>query len=131
MRYVLVGGGAFITEYGSFYVLFAVLHMRLLLANGISFCLGLGISFVLSRVWTFQHQEKVYQKKTAHQFSFYMTLSLINLGLTLLLVSYFKHLGIDPRIGKLLAMAITSLWNFMLLKHFIFNHAETHNVSEN
>jgi putative flippase GtrA len=120
IRYVLVGGLAASVEYSSFYLLFSKAHMSLVLANGLSFCLGLGLAFALNRLWAFSSHE--YDKKAAHQFSFYAALAVFNLLLTLALVGMFKHLGIDPLIGKLLAMATTSSWNFILLKLLVFTH---------
>jgi putative flippase GtrA len=115
-----VGVVAFCAEYGSFYGLYVEAKWPLYIANSISFGLGLLTSFLLNRLWTFSH--KKYQKKPAHQFSFYMILALINLVLTNLLVGWLKFMGVNPRIGKLAAMIITSLWNYILFKLIIFTH---------
>jgi len=123
-RYLLVGGGAFLAEYGSFLILFSGFRMWLWLANGSSFCIGLATSFLLNRLWVFSSHVKKYEKRAHHQLAFYAGLSLINLMLTLLLVAYFKREGIDPRIGKILASGLTSIWNFILFKAFIFRHLE-------
>jgi putative flippase GtrA len=119
-RYVLAGAGAFVIEYGSFYLMYVRLKGPLYLANSISFGLGLLTSFLLNRLWTFGH--KSYSKRTAHQLSFYITLALVNLLLTNVLVGLLKQVEVNPRIGKLIAMIVTSLWNYVLFKAIIFTH---------
>jgi putative flippase GtrA len=120
IRYVLIGLLAFAVEYGSFYFLFVISGLFLLAANALSFCLGLIVAFVLNRIWAFGSHE--YSKKAAHQFGFYATLAVINLLLTLVIVSALKWIGVEPTIGKLIAMVITSSWNFLLLKFWVFTH---------
>lgn len=121
VRYVLIGLLAFAVEYISFYLLFVQAKMVLVVANALSFCLGLVVAFLLNRAWAFSHHE--YSKKAAHQFGFYATLAIINLFLTLAIVAILKWMGVEPTIGKLIAMIITSSWNFVLLKFWVFTHA--------
>jgi putative flippase GtrA len=121
IRYAVSGLVAFGVEYGSFYLLFVVGGMYLLAANALSFCCGLITAFMLNRLWAFSAHE--YNKKASHQFGFYATLALVNLFLTLAIVAGLKWLGIKPTVGKLIAMVITSSWNFLLLKFWIFAHA--------
>jgi len=119
LRYLLIGGTASVTEYISFLLLLRVLNYPVIVANGLSFCLGLAVSFILNRLWTFPG---IFHKRTTHQLALYVSLALINLLLTLGLVGLFRLMGINPLVGKLIAMAITSLWNFIIFKQFIFNH---------
>jgi len=123
-KYLIAGVGAFLVEYGSFYGMYFGLKWPLWVANSISFGLGLLTSFWLNRLWTFGH--KSYSKKTAHQLGFYTGLALINLLLTNLLVIGLKHFAaVDPKYGKLAAMVITSLWNYILFKAIIFTHRDS------
>jgi len=121
VRYVLIGGLAFVTEYVSFYILFVELKVVLVVANALSFCFGLLVAFTLNRLWVFSAHQ--YSKRAAHQFGFYVTLAIINLFLTLAIVAVLKRWGVEPTVGKLLAMVITSSWNFVLLKFLVFTHA--------
>ena len=120
IRFLVVGGSAFVVEYGSFTIMYDLIGVWLILANGLSFILGLGTSFSLNRLWTFGYKE--YEKRTTHQLAYYVILAGINLLATILIVSYLKHLGIAPKYGKLIAMALTSSWNFVLFKKFVFTH---------
>ncbi len=116
LHYLFAGITAFIVEYGTFYVMIS-LKWPLIIANSLSFLLALGTSFILNRKWTFGH--KAYSKGSSFQLGSYVTLAGINLLLTNLLVGLFVHMGIVPMIGKLMAMIITSLWNFFIFKMFI------------
>jgi putative flippase GtrA len=120
LKYIGVGIVAFGVEYGSFYALYLNAKWPLYFANSISFGLGLLTSFLLNRLWTFGG--KNYQKKAAHQLSFYIALALINLLLTNVFIGVLEKIGTNPRIGKLVAMVITSLWNYFLFKALIFTH---------
>jgi len=120
-RYIIVGSIAAIIEYGSFYGLYFGLHWPLYIANSISFGLALLTSFLLNRLWTFKGKES-YNKKTIHQFGYYLTLSFINLLLTNIVIGVFWHIGINPSRGKLIAMVITSLWNYVIFKQTIFTY---------
>jgi putative flippase GtrA len=123
LKYLTGGVGAFLLEYSSFYGLYYGLKWPLYVANSFSFILGLLTSFSLNRLWTFRH--KSYHKKTGHQFSLYVGLALTNLLLTNILVQSFVHFGINPKIGKLVAMVITSVWNYALFKMVIFAQHKT------
>lgn len=120
-KYLAVGGTAFLVEYSSFFMLYAVLHLWLALSNGVSFVAGLLASFILNRLWSFKHNNE-YDKRKSHQFVFYAVLALANLLLTIVLVELFKVWGVNPLYGKILASGITSVWNFVLFKLFIFTH---------
>lgn len=120
-RFLFVGLSAATIEFGSFLLLYYVAHGSLVLANGVSFVLGLLTSFTLNRQWTFFTQEHHFDKRMHHQFILYCVLAAVNLGLTLLLVEMFGVFGILPAIAKFLAMGITSAWNFVVYRLFIFN----------
>ena len=121
VRYVLSGLTAFAVEYVSFYVMFEQFKVMVLVANAFSFCLGLLVAFGLNRAWAFSAPDD-YSKKATHQFGFYMTLAVINLFLTLGIVGVLRRFGVDPVIGKFIAMVITSSWNFLILKFWVFSH---------
>jgi putative flippase GtrA len=124
LKYLVVGVAAFIVEYGTFYLLYEIVNWKLYIANSISFGLGLSTSFLLNRAWTFVRSSKRYSKKAAHQLSFYVVLALINLLLTNLIVILLKDLQVNPKFGKLAAMVITSLWNYLFFKAIIFTHKD-------
>jgi len=128
-KFLVSGLTAFAVEYGSFYEFYVGLHWHLYLANSLSFILGLLTSFTLNRQWTFGHGID-YKKKTTHQFGYYALLAAINFALTNLIVELLATVTVNPRFGKLIAMVITSLWNYTLFKRVIFTHRSTPATTE-
>lgn len=117
-RYLFSGVTAFISEYGMFIVLYKVLECPLILSNSISFLIGLIISFSLQRSWTFQKSQ--FQKALSRQFLLYSLLAVFNLLMINLMLSYLKHRGLDPRLGKVMVMLLVVYWNFLLFRSIIF-----------
>jgi len=118
IRFLTVGSLTFLTEYIVFYVLYVFLHWNLLVANSLSFAVGLSMSFMLNRKWAFKKQS--YQRKFHHQAIIYIALALSNLVINNVIVAGLKDIGIDPRIGKVLAIATIAVWNFVIYKLIIF-----------
>lgn len=123
VRFLTVGSITFLCEYIVFYVLYIFVHWNLLLANSLSFIVGLSISFMLNRIWAFK--EDNYQRKFHHQALIYIVLALSNLVINNLIVSGLKAAGLDPRIGKIIAIATIAVWNFMVYKYIIFKSVRT------
>lgn len=119
-KYIIAGIAAAAVEYGSFYILYTHTDWRLYVSNSVSFLLALLTGFFINRLWSFSQMP--YTKKLTHQFSIYTTLAIANLVLTILIVSWLSNVSIDPRLGKFIAMALTSLWNYVLFKYIIFRH---------
>lgn len=118
IKYLAVGGTAFLIEY----ICFAVLNYAtnwLVLANILSFTVGLATSFLLHRIWTFSSSG--YNHSGRHQFTAYFILAVINLLLTSILISVLVNvLSINPLIAKLVCMALIVVWNYVLLSKVIF-----------
>lgn len=118
LRYLLVGSITFAVEYIVFYILYVFLHWNLLLANSLSFGVGLTTSFSLNRVWAFKQQE--FQRSVHHQAALYTVLAITNLLINNAIVALLKFAGLDPRIGKIAAIATIALWNFIIFRTVIF-----------
>lgn len=122
VRYLVVGGSAFIMEFLSFIALYQHIKLILVLSNAISFCIGLLTSFVLNRLWTFAAKHK-FKHTTSKQLNMYVSLALINLIATLMIVQILKSVGLEANTSKLIAMCLTSIWNFAIFKIYIFKHS--------
>lgn len=118
IRYLCAGGSAFVAEYSSFYVMYEVFHVRVYVANSISFGIGLLVSFTLNRLWAFG--TKKFRQRTYNQLLLYVGLAIVNLMITNVIVGVLKHYTVDPRVGKILAMFSIVCWNFFIFKFFIF-----------
>jgi putative flippase GtrA len=121
-RYLLSGSSAFITEYGLFYLLFSVAEMQLYLANTLSFCGGLIVSFSLNRSWAFRNDN--FHHRKSRQLIMYVVLALFNIVLTNVIIGTLKKLHVDPLIGKVITMIGIVGWNFFIFRFVIFRERQ-------
>lgn len=119
VRYLLSGGSAFFTEFLMFLLLYNVLGWPLYVANSLSFCSGLVISFTLNRRWTFGGGPQ-YNRSGRAQFGLYVLLAGINLVFTNIAIGMLAVAGLRAFAAKLLVMAIIVAWNFLIFKFLIF-----------
>jgi len=122
VRFLLGGSVTVVCEYVVFYVLYVLFHWNLLVANSLSFGVGLGISFLFNRLWAFKQDN--FRRKVHHQLLMYIALAATNLVFNNLIVAGLKDFGLDPRIGKIVAIVAIAVWNFLLYKSLIFNSIE-------
>lgn len=118
LRYLLVGGTAFVFEYAVFSFLYSLLGVRLLVANSMSFIWGLVLSFTLQRAWAFKKDK--FDKTVRKQFLLFGGLALCNLLVINILLGYLTKHGLDARIGKVVVMLVIVCWNFLLMNRLIF-----------
>jgi putative flippase GtrA len=119
IKYIFVGGGAFLIEFLSFCLLYYVSHISLNIANMMSFITGLLTSFLLNRSWTFAGNQN-YNRAPHIQLGMYGTLAGINLLVVLFLVHFLVAVGLTAALSKLVAIGVISIWNFLAYKQIIF-----------
>lgn len=105
-------------EYAVFYILFVLLRWNLFLANSLSFGAGLGVSFTFNRQWAFK--KAAYSKNVHHQVVMYSILAVTNLLMNNAIVWGLRNIGVNPKIGKLVAIVLIALWNFLIYRKIIF-----------
>ena len=117
--YILIGIAAFLTEYISFLLIITTIS-KLLVAQTISFLMGLIISFFGNRNITFMKTDS-YALSGHSQLWRYVLLALCNLLLTNALIYLLVHkAGIDPVIAKVLVMGSVVAWNYLIFSKVIF-----------
>lgn len=113
-RYLFVGGGAFIVDAGSLYVLY-LLGMDKFIATACGFILGLIVNFALSKLLVFKKEDA--KVGSVVEFIAYGAIGLIGLGLTELLIYFFTDiLPLHILLAKIFAAAIVLIWNFAARK---------------
>lgn len=121
--YCVVGVSAFAAEYFSFVIMFSIIAApyTLLVAQSISFSLGLLVSFTGNRFFTFNDTDRTYIHNIRKQIWLYLILAGANLFLSNVIIYILVHgLMIEPLISKLLVMSMVVLWNFFILNKLIF-----------
>ncbi len=119
-RFIISGGSAACTEYLVFYLLHSLGGVHIILANSISFCCGLIVSFSLNKLWVFKvaGNSKV-------QFGSYLALALVNLCISNALIWVaVEVLTIPALIAKLTIMITIAVWNYLIFSRFIFARRE-------
>ncbi len=116
-RYIFVGGLSYIVDIMVLIGLYEGIHTSRALAASASFWTGLVISFVLQKFVAFQDfQQEI--KALSRQVVGYGMLVAFNYLLTVFIVSIFP--GKDIILSRTLAVALTTLWNFVIYRRLIF-----------
>ena len=118
LKFGVVGGIAFIIDYGILFLLAKVIGLNELISAAISFTVSLAFNYFLSTKWVFDAK-----KQTPKEVIIFVLLSVVGLGINEVLI-YFgtKKLGIDVMIVKLFATAIVMVYNFITRKLIIEKH---------
>lgn len=116
LRYVLVGGLAFVVDYA---VLSGLLHLdaHYMLATLAGFLAGLVVNYLLCVFWVWRGT----QAKTPKDILIFTLIGIGGLLLTALLMWVSVDLlAVDPQLAKLFIAALVLFWNFGLRRIFVF-----------
>ena len=116
LKFGVVGGIAFLIDYGLLYFLTEYIHIYYLISSIISFTVSLIFNYILIIKWVFD----VTKKQTYKEVIIFVILSIIGLGINQLVM----YIGVDKlsihyMLIKLLATIIVMIWNFVTRKIFI------------
>ncbi len=118
LKFGVVGGIAFVIDYGILFLLAKVIGLNELISAAISFIVSLTFNYFLSTKWVFDAK-----KQTPKEVIIFVLLSVVGLGINEILIYLgTKKLGIDVMIVKLFATAIVMVYNFITRKLIIEKH---------
>ncbi len=118
LRYLLVGGTAFVADFGTLWALTAA-GMNEYLATAVAFLVGLSANYLLSKALVFT-KEQARVSKVA-EFLAYAVIGVCGLGLTELLIFIgIDLLHIHVLIAKIVAAALVLVWNFTARKVLLY-----------
>ncbi len=117
IRFGLVGAVCAVLDILFFVILYEYLHINYLVANFGSTCLAILINYYISKKWVFKSGK--YSARV--EFMAFMVFSIIGLVINQVLIwSFVEHVALDPKTGKLLAIILVAIFNFITKKIFVF-----------
>ncbi len=118
LKFGVVGFSGVLVDFGITYLFRNILKINQYIANAIGFTLAATSNYFLNRVWTFESNNP----KVLIEFGEFFTIAIIGLGINSLilwfLVSKFK---MKFYFAKVIAIGITTIWNFIANLLFTFN----------
>ena len=118
LKFGVVGGIAFVIDYGILFLLAKVIGLNELISAAISFIISLTFNYFLSTKWVFEAK-----KQTPKEVIIFVLLSVVGLGINELLIYIGSiKMSIDVMIVKLFATVIVMIYNFITRKLIIEKH---------
>jgi putative flippase GtrA len=117
IRYLTIGGSVYLFELIVIFVAQAK-GASSVVAVGISFWLGLVVSFALQKLVTFS-DKRLHHKVLIPQVIAFSLLVLFNFGFTIIVTDLLKS-HLPPAVTRTLALGVTTIWNFYLYRTRIF-----------
>lgn len=109
LKFGIVGCSGMIIDFGATYLCKEILKINKFLSNGIGFILAATSNYFINRIWTFNSQTE----DIGIQYAQFMTVSVIGLGInSLVLYLLNEKLKWNFYFSKVIAIAITTIWNF-------------------
>ena len=125
-RYLLVGGSAFVVDFGVLYLTKTFLFCGIgitgvYIATALGFTAGLVYNYILSMIFVFKRAKEKTQGKTVRAFLVFSLIGVIGLGITELgMYLGVQLLDFHYLIVKVVMAAIVLMWNYLARKFLIF-----------
>ena len=118
VKFLVVGGLSFAIDLGILALLHEVGGVDLWIATPIAFLTSLVFNFFVQKNFTFQSGARAHVS-----FLKYGALVVFNVVATDVIVNVIADTGQSYALGKVIATIVTTGWNFLLYKHWIFKAA--------
>jgi len=123
IKYLISGVVSVGADYGTFMLLYYVVGVSLRISVPTGLITGLIVSFALNKFWAFESSKQKGYYSIHVQVVMYIILVIFNTLFTYYFVKIALVHGMPASISKLLAVAATVCWNYMLYKKLIFKSA--------
>lgn len=117
IKFGIVGGSAFVIDYGLMIFLTEVMNINYLISNGLSFSASVVFNYIMSVKWVFDVKKK--NSKT-NEFLIFVLLSLVGLGINQFIMWIaVEKLEVYYLLSKIYATIIVMVYNFITRKMFL------------
>jgi len=117
VKFSVVGASGLLVDFSITWTLKEKFKIQKYVASGTGFIIAATTNYILNRIWTFHSSNP----KIIHEYSSFLFISIIGLGINTLvlwiLVQIFKK---HFYLSKLIAIIVTTLWNFTANYLFTF-----------
>jgi putative flippase GtrA len=119
LKFGLVGFSGVFVDFGFTYLFKEYLKFNKYLSNSLGFCIAATSNWYLNRIWTFQSTNP----EVGREFGEFFLISLIGLGINnSVLYFMINRFKLNFYLSKLIAIAITTIWNFLANYLYTFAH---------
>lgn len=119
VRYVLVGGLAFVVDFTALLLLTEKFETHYLVSASIAFLLGLTTNYILCVAWIFDYRAL---QNPAHEFAIFSLVGLVGLLLnSFLMFAFTEFLGFYYLLSKAGAAALILFFNFFFRRLLLFS----------
>lgn len=123
LRYLFVGGSAFVVDYGLLYLLVEFASVHYLAAAAIAFVAGLTVNYLLSIKWVFSSNANSFSRRA--EFTIFAVIGVVGLGLNEAIIwTLTDKAGCYVMISKLVSTAVVFGWNFGARKFILFRNTK-------
>lgn len=117
-EYLVSGGAYFWSGYALFAYLYYEINWSLWWATIISNSFGWTVNFLLQRYWVFRNPHL--KGKLALVSGRYVFITLVDFGLTYLILYWLRNMGITPAIGQFISAGFFTVWNYFWYRYWVF-----------
>ena len=117
-RYLVVGGLAFVVDFGSLYLLTEFVGLHYLISAAVAFLFGLVTNYCLCRLWVF-HRRTIENAKL--EFIVFTVIGIVGLGINEGIIWYMgERMHLHYLVAKIFSTGIVLMWNFGARKFLLF-----------
>ena len=117
-RYCFVAVGAFVVDYGFYFLLSYLMGVQYLVAAFVGFVMGTSTNYLISKYMVFQGEPK---SRTSEVMLVFLISGVGLLWLELGLYLFTDIYGVHYLASKLVMTAVVFLWNFFARKFFMYS----------
>jgi putative flippase GtrA len=116
LRYFVTGFSAFCLDMGTLYILVDIFGLDSVLSVAINQVVIIFYIFILNKFWSFKAEGDT-RKQIIR---FFIVMAFNYLVAVIWMWFWNKHLGYDAKLTRVANIILSTSWNFLMYKHFVY-----------